>query len=370
MLNKIIIAPDSFKGSLSAKQVADIIADEVLKRFPNCEIIKMPIADGGEGTVDTVISAVGGKMYEAKVVSPDERIISAEFGVTPTDLAVLEMAQSSGLTKQIGLHPMTSNTYGFGQLITAALNLGIREFMMGIGGSATTDGGTGMAAALGVKFFDDENNSFVPCGETLSKIARIDVSGIDERISKSTFTVMCDVDNPLFGTNGAAYIYGPQKGATPELVVILDNGLRHYGNILAKTFGVDYSEIPAAGASGGLGAGCMAYLNATLRSGIEVILEICGFKNHLSDSDLIITGEGKLDSQSFMGKVLWGILRDAGDVPVVSICGKKDYDESSFECHNLTIFEISEGISIEESMNATEKYLRLTTQRFLSERYG
>ena len=368
MLKKVIIAPDSYKGSLTAPQVTDIIAEEVLKCFPDCDIIKMPIADGGEGTVDTVISAIGGRFESTQVLSPDDETITAYFGVSETGIAVMEMAQSTGITKQNGLHPMTSSTYGFGQLILSALELGVREFMMGIGGSATTDGGCGMAAALGVKFFDDKGSVFIPCGETLHRIARIDTTDIDKRISESKFTVMCDVDNPLYGPYGAAYIYSPQKGATPEQVVILDNGLRHYSDILTNTFGQDNSAFPGAGAAGGLGIGCMVYLNAALMSGIDVILELCGYKNHLKNADLVITGEGKLDSQSFSGKVLSGILRDAEDIPIVSICGVKDFDEALLSKLNLTIYEVSDGISIEESLSETEKHLRLTTEKFLNDK--
>ena len=234
ILSKVIIAPDSFKGVLTSKEVTDIIADEVSAVFPDCGIVKMPIADGGEGSVDTILSSIGGKTYEATVLSPDDREISAFYGIASNTAAILEMAQSSGITKQNGLHPMTATTYGFGQLILAALDRGAKEFMLGIGGSASTDGGCGMASALGIRFLDESGKSFVPSGETLEKIARIDVDGIDKRVAESKFTVMCDVDNPLYGVNGAAYVYSPQKGATPEQVRILDDGLRHYGRILEE----------------------------------------------------------------------------------------------------------------------------------------
>ena len=179
---------------------------------------------------------------------------------------------------------------------------------------------------------------------------------------------MCDVDNPLYGINGAAFVYSPQKGATPEQVLILDNGLRHYSHILYNTFGDDFSNNPGAGAAGGLGAGCMAFLNAKLMSGIEIVLKLCGFQKHLNDADLIITGEGKLDSQSFSGKVLSGILRDAGDIPVISICGVKDCDEEAIKNHNLTVYEVCEDISIEECLANPEKYLRNTVRKFMKQR--
>jgi len=364
-LNKVIIAPDSFKGTLGAKQAADVIAAEVAEAFPDCKIVKMPIADGGEGSVDTIMTTIGGESFETQVLSPDDRMIGAYYAIASNGTAIIEMAQSSGITKQKGLHPMTSTTFGFGQLIMAALDCGAREFILCIGGSATTDGGCGMGAALGIVYNDAEGNSFIPCGATLSKVAAIDMSGLDSRVSTSSFTVMCDVDNPLYGTRGAAHIYSPQKGATPEQVLFLDEGLRLLGGRLKESFGKDFAKTPGAGAAGGLGAGCMAFLGANLMSGIEAILKICGFENHLKDADLIITGEGKLDSQSFYGKVLSGILSKAGKVPVWSICGICECDEALLHGRGIMVFQTSEGISVEESMSNTEKYLRIAARRAL-----
>jgi len=366
-MNKVIIAPDSFKGALTAKEAAGIIAEEISGVFPLCEIIKMPIADGGEGSVDVILSAVGGNVYSAKVQSPDNRQIDASFGIADNNAAILEMAQSSGITKQLGLHPMTANTYGFGQLIKAALDRDAREFILCIGGSASTDGGCGMAAALGVKFHDAQGNSFIPCGETLNEISDIDISGIDKRIAGSSFTVMCDVDNPLFGTNGAAYIYGPQKGANPEQVKTLDKGLRHYGALLEEHYGRSFVTIPGSGAAGGLGAGCMAYLGAKLKRGIDAILELYDFKKQRENADLIITGEGKLDSQSFQGKVLSGVIREAGDVPVWSICGVCDIDPGLLRGYSIEVFETSEGITAEESIREPAKYLRIAARKATKE---
>jgi len=400
-VKKIILAPDSFKGSLTAKEVTDIIASEISVVFPDCEIVKMPIADGGEGSVDTILSSLGGRIYEESVLSPDEREISAFYGITGNGTAIIEMAQSSGITKQNGLHPMTSTTFGFGQLLLAALGTQgdgsldktsvssasppefpqfcqknrppynenrppdnrVSGFILCIGGSATTDGGCGMAAALGVRFTDKHGNSFVPSGETLIDITGIDISGMDSRIAESSFTVMCDVDNPLFGPNGAAHVYAPQKGATSGQIRFLDDGLRHYGVILNGLFGRSFSELPGAGAAGGLGAGCVAFLGAELKSGIEAILGLCDFKMHAAGADLIITGEGKLDSQSFQGKVLSGLLKEAENVPVWSICGVCDCDENILRENRLTVFEASEGITTEECMKEPEKYLRTAVQR-------
>ena len=367
-MKKIIVAPDSFKGVLTAKEVTDIIASEFGVAFPDCEIVKMPIADGGEGSVDAVLSSIGGVRHEVKVLSPDDREINAYYGIADNGAAIIEMAQSSGITRQNGLHPMTSTTYGFGQLILDAFEKGTREFMLCIGGSATTDGGCGMAAALGARFFIDGGNSFIPCGETLCDITDVDAGSIDKRVAVSRFTVMCDVDNPLFGENGAAYVYGPQKGASPEQVMQLDEGLRHYGSVLKKTFGKNFSQAPGAGAAGGLGAGCVAFLEAELKSGIEAILGLCDFKRHITDADLVITGEGKLDSQSFQGKVLSGILREAGNVPVWSICGVCECDEDFLSKKGITVFEASEGITKEESLREPEKYLRIAVKKAISKK--
>jgi len=222
-----------------------------------------------------------------------------------------------------------------------------------------------MAAALGVRFFDLNGEVFVSCGESLCDIAAIDLSGLDARVAGSSFTVMCDVDNPLFGERGAAFVYGPQKGASPEQVLLLDAGLSHYGFVLSELFGRCFSDIPGAGAAGGLGAGCMAFLGAGLRSGIDAILELYDFKRVCPDADLVITGEGKLDSQSFQGKVLSGILREAGGVPVWSICGVNDCDEEFLREKGMSVFQASEGVSAEESMREPVKYLRIAVQRAL-----
>ena len=362
-MKKVIIAPDSFKGALTAGEATDIIATTVREFFSDCKIVKMPIADGGEGSVDAVLSAIGGEVVKVEVQSPDNRIITATYGISDNGTAVIEMAQSSGITRQMGLNPMTSNTYGFGQLILDALARDVRAFTLCIGGSATTDGGTGMASALGVRFSDKLGSTYVPCGETLCDIAAVDVKDIDERVAGCSFTVMCDVDNPLYGENGAAYVYGPQKGANPEQVQILDAGLRHYEAILFNQFGQNYNETPGAGAAGGLGAGCMAFLGAKLMSGIDAILKLCEFEKHLDGADLIITGEGKLDSQSFYGKVLSGIKRDAQGVPVWSICGVCECDVTLLHEHGITVFETSEGVGAEESISDAAKHLRQTARR-------
>ena len=398
---KVIVAPDSFKGSLTAVQVADIIADVVHELYPHCEVVKLPLADGGEGSIDAILSAhnaaskAGNKndngsnnadnsssdsnnsdstssIHSVHVLSPDEQLIDAKFGIIHTSQgksAVLEVAQSNGITRQAGLHPMTSSTYGFGQLILAALNKGARDFTLCIGGSASTDGGCGMAAALGVRFLNADGKHFVPSGETLSQIASIDTSAIDSRIAQSKFTVLCDVSNPLFGLDGAAHVYASQKGANPAQVEVLDAGLRHLSTAITATTIIDdsnYADLPGAGAAGGLGFGSMVFLQAELVSGIEAILELCKFKEHLQGTELIITGEGKLDPQSFSGKALSGILKASGEVPTVSICGSSDCDEQYLSKHGLRAYTISKHFSLEESLRNPESCLKVTTSKALT----
>ena len=362
-MDKVVIAPGSFKGALTAKQVADIIAGEVSAAYPECKIVNLPIHGVSESSAEMIISNTGGKMYQAQVISPDDRQITANYGITAFGTAIIEMAQSSGITQQIGLHPMTSSTYGLGQVIMAAIQWGARDFVICLKDSATTDGGCGMAAALGVRFLDEDGNSFIPCGDTLGKIASIDTSGIDMRITWSKFTLIRDVDTPLLGKNGASYADGPKKGANSEQVIKLDEGLRHLGTLLHERFGKDFSDMPGAGAAGGLSAGCMAFLGASLVGRIELMIKLCGFKKKIAQADLIITGEGKLDLHSFRGKTLSRILQNAGKVPVWSICGVCEYNETLLCEHNLIVFETREGISIEESMNKPAKYLRNTARR-------
>lgn len=356
-LKKVIIAPDSFKGSLTAEAVADIIAAEVESAFPECKIIKLPFADGGEGSLQTIMTAVGGEIFEAEVKSPDGNTITARYGMTKGQTAVLELAQSSGITRQKGLHPLSSSTFGFGQLIAAALDRGALDFVLCLGGSATTDGGCGMASALGAKFFDREGREFVPCGATLKDIEKISLSQIDGRIHNSSFTAMCDVDNSLYGPRGAAFVYAPQKGASGEEVELLDSGLRNLANRFAEIGFADCQNMSGAGAAGGLGAGCVCFLGAKLRTGSDAILELCDFKGHLQGADLIITGEGRLDSQSFSGKAISGVLKLAGGLPVIAVCGDVGCTKEECQKNGLTAFSASEGVGTRKSMQNPERYL-------------
>jgi len=364
---KFVVAPDSYKGSLSSAQAADIIADEIHARFPDAQVVTLPLADGGEGSLDIIMAATGGHLNQASVQSPDKRTISASFGVTAAGKAVLEMAQSSGITRQQGLHPTSSNTYGFGQLLCAALYEGARDFYLCIGGSATTDGGCGMASAMGVVFLDAEEKPFVPCGATLGQIASVDTSGIDPRVKDSRFRVLCDVDNPLFGATGAAHVFAPQKGASAAELELLDAGLRHLSEIFTQTFGRDLSQVPGAGAAGGLGFGSLHVLDAELTSGIEAIIELYDIESQLQGASYLITGEGRLDEQSLSGKVLSGLMRHSCGVPLISICGSCDLDVATLKRSGVRAYAMGDDTALEESLAHPEQALRLTTRRTLQD---
>lgn len=359
----MIIIPDSFKGSMSSGEVANIIAEEAIK-YGHPYQCKIPIADGGEGTVDCILATLGGHKEYIQVKSPENVDIKAYYGITDDGIAIIEIAESSGIVKQSSYRALEATTYGFGQLILDALNKGCRRFLLALGGSATTDCGCGMAAALGIRFSDKNGKEFVPTGGTLSQVAGMDMSKLDPRIAESEFTVMCDVENPLYGEQGAAYVYAPQKGANKEEVLLLDKGLRDICRVIQESTGVDYSGQRGGGAAGGVGCGCCAFLGAKLQSGIEVMLEISKFDDRKRDCDLIITGEGKLDYQSLMGKVLSGIKRHAGDIPITVFCGVCEITKEELEEMNICAVEIGRGIPPEESMKNGRIYLQRKAQEY------
>ncbi len=324
-MKKLVIAADSFKGTMSSIEVCSLIERGFKAIIPELETVKVPIADGGEGTVDAFLTALGGEKIKVRVKDPLFREIESFYGILPDQkTAVIEMAAASGLPLVEGKkNPSLTSTYGTGELIIDALNRGCNKLIIGIGGSATNDGGIGMAAALGVKFLDEAGNSVPLNGAGLARLRRIDSSGKDPRITHCQVLVACDVDNPLYGENGAAYVFAPQKGADPEMVEYLDQGLRNYAAVLRKDLGLDVQAIPGAGAAGGLGAGLVAFTPAQLRPGIEIVLEAVNFGEIIAGADLIITGEGKIDGQSLRGKVPVGIADRAKDsgVPVIAIVG-------------------------------------------------
>ncbi|MEG8132040.1 glycerate kinase [Xanthomonas hortorum] len=323
---KIVIAPDSYKESLSALEVATQIEAGFREVFPNWHYTKVPVADGGEGTVDALVSATGGRVIACTVSGPLGTPVPAFFGLTGDGrTAVIEMAAASGLAllPPAERAPLRTSTAGVGELILAALDAGARRFIIGIGGSATNDGGAGLAQALGVRLLDAQGAPIGPGGGALAALARIETEGLDVRLQDCQFEVACDVDNPLIGPTGASAVFGPQKGATPSMVRQLDSNLQHYANLLQRDLGVQLHDLPGGGAAGGLGAALVAYLGAQLRPGVEIVAQALGLDALVADADLVITGEGRLDSQSLHGKPPVGVARVAQrhGKPVIAIVG-------------------------------------------------
>lgn len=322
----ILVAPDKFRGSLEAAEVCDAIENGVRKAYPDAKITAIPLADGGEGTSKILTRQANGTDVTITVMDPLNRQVKATYGISEDhQVAFIEMAAASGL----GLlsieerNPLLTSTFGTGQLIVDALDRGVKKIILGIGGSATTDGGIGMAEALGYSFKDSEGHTLLPNGQSLEKIASIDKHNADPRLALISVIVACDVTNPLFGKEGAAFVYGPQKGADPEMVVRLDAGLENLTQTATRAFGRDVSLVPGAGAAGGLGAGCMWFLNAVLKDGISIVMEQCNIAALVSNADLVITGEGKVDEQTLAGKVVKGLagLCKSHHVPLAVVCG-------------------------------------------------
>ncbi len=310
---KIVLIPDSFKGTLSSVEVCRVLRGCVELRLPGCEVRAIPVADGGEGSVDAFLAALGGEKVHARVAGPFFEPVESFYGLTDGGkTAIVEMAACAGLPLAGERRdPALTTTYGVGELIALAVEGGARKIILGLGGSATNDAGCGAAAALGVRFFDRTGTPFVPTGGTLGEVERIDVSAARERLRGVEITAMCDIDNPMYGENGAAYVFAPQKGAGPEQVRALDAGLRRLAGVMRRELGMDFAELPGAGAAGAMGAGVTAFLGASLQSGIESVLNAVDFDSAAADADLIFTGEGRLDSQSLRGKVVIGVARRA-----------------------------------------------------------
>lgn len=322
-MKKCVVVSDSFKGTVSSCEICAIAQRVIPRRFPACEVVCIPVADGGEGTVDCFVQTMGAQRVEITVTNALGEKSAAAYARLG-ELAIIEMAAAAGLP-QVGERrcPGTATTYGVGELIAHAVDSGCRKILLGLGGSATNDGGCGCAAALGVRFYDADGQSFVPVGDTLGRIARIDTAEAEALLRSVEITVMCDVTNPLYGPTGAAYVFAPQKGADAEKVKSLDAGLRHFGDVIRSQYGLDVSAMPGAGAAGGMGAGCVALLGGTIQSGIDAVLDVTGFDRQLEGADLVITGEGRIDSQSADGKVVSGVARRtrAKGVPLIAIAG-------------------------------------------------
>lgn len=356
---RIVIAPDKFKSTLSSIEVAKAIERGIKRVLPSAETAIFPMADGGEGTVDALVSATGGRVIYHKVTGPLGEPVKAYFGLLPSSKtpsrvqAVIEMCAASGLDliPAKRRNPLHTTTYGVGELIKAVLDYDPTEIIVGIGGSGTVDGGMGMAQALGVKFYDDKCNELGLGGQELEKTSSIDVSDLDSRLKRSSVRIASDVKNPLYGPSGAAYVYGPQKGATPEMVRKLDNGLRNFARVIKDQLGIDVSDIPGAGAAGGLGAGLIAFLSSKLESGIELVIGAADFRKKLSRADLVITGEGRIDAQTAFGKVPVGVaeLAKEKNIPVYAICGEKAQGADAVYSHGiekiLALSDIAKSLS-------------------------
>ena len=325
-MEKILLVPASFKGTLSSRQVCPVMAGQLRRFFPQAQVKSIPVADGGEGSVEAFLAAAGGERRTRTVTGPFGEPVDAFYGILGDGrTAVIEMAACAGLPLAEGrLNPERATTYGVGELLLAAKEAGCTKAILGLGGSCTNDGGAGAAAALGAKFTRADGTAFVPTGGTLGEIAALDVSPVAQALQGMELTAMCDIDNPLYGEAGAAAVFAPQKGADAAMVARLDAGLRHLGQVSARCLGRDFSHLPGAGAAGGLGFGMAAFCGAQLRMGIDAVLDAVGFDSLLPGTDVVFTGEGKIDSQSARGKVVSGVAarcRKAG-VPVVAVVGQ------------------------------------------------
>lgn len=366
---KFVLAPDSFKESMTAKKAALAMEKGVKAVFPDAECVIVPMADGGEGTVESLVSMTNGEMIKTEVLGPLGESVMAEYGLLGEgQTAVIEMASASGLEiiRPEDRNPLLTTSYGTGQLIKHALDKGVSRILIGIGGSATNDGGAGMLQALGVSFKDDNGKELSFGGGALVRLHTIDVSGLDERIKQVKFDVACDVTNPLIGENGASAIFGPQKGATAEMVHLLDQNLSHFADVLKEQLGQDIAHLDGAGAAGGLGAGLMAFLNAELKKGIDLVIEYTGLEEQISGADYVFTGEGSIDAQTLFGKTPYGvaIVAKKYSVPVIAFAGRIGSGvESLYDNGFNAIIGILKGVTtLEEAFDSGEANLAFAAE--------
>jgi glycerate kinase len=360
---KIVIAPDSFKESLTALQVADAIEAGMREIWPDARYVKVPVADGGEGTVQAMIDATGGRRVDVRVTGPLGQTVDAFYGVS-ADLAVIEMAAASGLE---GVppdlrDPRTATSRGTGELILAALDAGARRFVLGVGGSATNDGGAGMLQALGVRLLDADGRDIGPGGAELARLDRIDVAGLDARVREAEFRIACDVDNPLVGPHGASAVFGPQKGATPAIVDQLDAALARFADVIRRELRQDIAQLPGAGAGGGIAAAMVVFLNGQLKPGIEIVTEAVGLDAAVRDADLVVTGEGRIDGQTVNGKTPMGVAQVARrhGKPVVAIGGSLAVDADAVHAHGIEVVvaAVARPCSVAEALAAAGDNVR------------
>lgn len=370
-MQKFIILPDSFKGTISSIGVANVMKSSIKSHFPEAEIISIPVADGGEGSVDAFLSALDGDRIDMVCSGPYFEKINTYYGLIDNgNTAVIEMASAAGLPL-VGdrKDPSKTTTYGTGEMIRDALGRGVKKIIIGLGGSSTNDAAAGCLSALGVKFLNKDNKVFIPTGENLNLIEGIDLSGLDKRIEKTDIEVMCDIDNPLYGENGAAYIFGPQKGADVAMVKFLDSSLKYFSKITEEYLHLDLKDLPGAGAAGGMGYGIASYLGGNLKMGIDIVLDTVDFDQNLKDTDMVFTGEGNLDSQSLSGKVVIGISRRCkkANVPVIAVVGGVSDDiESVYEEGVTSVFSINRRPeSLDISKHNTKENLAFTMDNII-----
>lgn len=370
-MQNFILVPDSFKGTLSAIEVCNIMKSSIKNLYKDANIISVPVADGGEGTVDAFLYALGGEKKSVWVSDAfNEQKILAHYAMLKDNIAVIEMAACAGLPLvKNRLEPDKTTTFGVGELIIDAINSGAKKIILGLGGSATNDGGCGMAAALGVKFKDEQDQKFIPTGGTLSKIYKIDMNNIYPKIKDIEFISMCDVDNPLCGKLGASAVFAPQKGADEDMVKLLDEGLAHLAKIIKRDLHIEVKDIKGAGAAGGLGAGSIAFLQSKLTKGIDVVLDTINFDELVSKADIVFTGEGKFDSQSLHGKVVMGVANRSQKykTPVIVVTGA--IGENIQEAYNkgiTAIFSINkEPMEFSKSALKSKENMILTMENIL-----
>lgn len=364
-MKKVVLIPDSFKGTLSSNQICKIIESKINEYFPHCEVVSIPVADGGEGSVDCFITALGGEKIKATVKNPYFEDMESFYGIIDNgNTAVVEMAACAGLPLvEDRKDPRKTTTYGVGQLILDAAKRGVKKIIVGLGGSSTNDGGCGAASAVGVKFFNKKGIEFIPTGGTTHEIAKIDISGKSKVLNGIEMITMCDIDNPMYGVTGAAHIFGPQKGADTEMVLSLDEGLKHLSEVIKKDLKKDLSNIPGSGAAGAMGAGMIAFFDSKMQMGIETVLDTVNFSSVISDADMIITGEGKIDFQSLRGKVVIGVAKRAKiqNVPVIVIAGGAGNDID--EAYNLGVTSIFTINRLPEAFE-TSRYKSVENMRF------
>ncbi len=355
---------------MSSEKIISIMKERILAYHPDCEVVSIPVADGGEGSVDSFLAALGGKKITLPAKGPWNEDIEGFYGMLPDGTAVIEMAAAAGLP-QVGdrKDPSKTTTYGVGQLILHAAKNGAKRLVIGLGGSATNDAGCGAAAACGVSFLDSSGKKFVPVGDTLDRIAHVDTSTLDEAVKALPITAMCDIDNPFYGPSGAAAVYGPQKGADPAMVEMLDGKMKKLSEVISRDLGVELQEIPGSGAAGGMGGGMRAFFSARLQMGIDTVLDVTDFGKLAAGADMIFTGEGKIDGQSLRGKVVIGVARRAKEmgIPVVAVVGDiGDNIEGAYENGVTGIFSTNRvAVPYKEARPRAESDMRLTMDNLL-----